>query len=449
METVETFDILNDNYDKLNNEFNIENPSENFFKNNNEKINEFLDLEISKSYLFILSDVDREEKQKLINQQIIQLYNYKFELFCKLLLLYQKKVKHFFFLNLLINSSKIKINFIINMCKNLLLSNKLHNLIRKQSKNNLYKRFKQFQINCLKNEILFKDTIIYELDNNNTILQGKIQKFQLTFEQYEKSKNNKQEQTINQYQTKIEQLNQIIKEKNIQYETLKKMSSESTQELIDINNENSEIKKLIKQLQLEKNNLIKKIEEDNYTIQSLKEKISSHEEQLIKINNEKENEENNFNLKNKELKNENLNYKNQIDEMNNYIIQLNSENKKIKFENNELKKSKDEFTSILKNIKNYEIENTNLKNLLEQYKLNYEETNEKYNELKIKHDELNKIIEEREKQLLQAMGEMEGYSTLLEQIEERIRKAEEERDKAVNDVKTIRQRYINMLGEEK
>ena len=110
----------------------------------------------------------------------------------------------------------------------------------------------------MKNEILFKDTIIYELENNNTILQGKIQKFQLTFEQYEKSKNNKQEQTIKQYQTKIEQLNQIIKEKNIQYETLKKMSSESTQELIDTNNENSEIKKLIKQLQIEKNNLIKK-----------------------------------------------------------------------------------------------------------------------------------------------------------------------------------------------
>ena len=75
------------------------------------------------------------------------------------------------------------------------------------------------------------------------------------------------------------------------------MSSESTQELIDTNNENSEIKKVIKQLQLEKNNLIKKIEEDNYTIQSLKEIISSHEEQLIKINNEKETVENNFNLK--------------------------------------------------------------------------------------------------------------------------------------------------------
>ena len=449
METVETFDILNDNYDKLNNEFNIENPSENFFKNNNEKINEFLDLEISKSYLFILSDVDREEKQKLINQQIIQLYNYKFELFCKLLLLYQKKVKHFFFLNLLINSSKIKINFIINMCKNLLLSNKLHNLIRKKSKNNLYKRFKQFQINCLKNEILFKDTIIYELDNNNTILQGKIQKFQLIFEEYEKSKNNKQEQTINKYESKIEQLNNLLKEKNIQYEKLKKISSESTQELIETNNENSEQKKEIKQLTIEKNNLLKKLDEYNYTLNSLKENISLREEEILKIKNENENNQNNLNLKNEELKIENINYKNKIDEMNNYLIQLNSEMKKVKFENNELKKSKEEFSEILKQTKNNEIENINLKNLLEQYKINYEEITEKYNDIKKKHDELNNIVEEREKQLLQAMGEMEGYSVLLEQIEERIRKAEEERDKAINDVKTIRQRYINLLGEDK
>ncbi len=173
-------------------------------------------------------------------------------------------------MNLILKSNKIKILFLTNTCKKLLLSNKLHHIIRNKSKNELYKRFKQFEIYCLQNEILFKDTIIYELDNNNTILKGKIQKFQLKFEQYEKSKNNKQEQTINQYQIKIEQLNQIIKEKNIQYETLKKMSSESTQELIDINNENSEIKKLIKQLQIEKNDLIKKIKEDNYTIHYLK-----------------------------------------------------------------------------------------------------------------------------------------------------------------------------------
>ena len=223
-------------------------------------------------------------------------------------------------MNLLLKSNKIKIHFFINTCKKLLLSNKLHHIIRNKSKNELYKRFKQFEINCLKNEILFKDTIIYELDNNNTILQGKIQKFQLIFEEYEKSKNNKQEQTINKYESKIEQLNNLLKEKNIQYEKLKKISSESTQELIETNNENSEQKKEIKQLTIEKNNLLKKLDEYNYTLNSLKENISLREEEILKIKNENENNQNNLNLKNEELKIENINYKNKIDEMNNYLI---------------------------------------------------------------------------------------------------------------------------------
>ena len=63
-------------------------------------------------------------------------------------------------MNLLLKSNKIKIHFFINTCKKLLLSNKLHHIIRNKSKNELYKRFKQYEINCLKNEILIKDTII-------------------------------------------------------------------------------------------------------------------------------------------------------------------------------------------------------------------------------------------------------------------------------------------------
>ena len=125
-------------------------------------------------------------------------------------------------MNLILKSNKIKIHFLTNTCKKLLLSNKLHHIIRNKSKNELYKRFKQFEIYCLQNEILFKDTIIYELDNNNIILQDKIQKFQLTFKQYEKSKNNKQEQTINQYQIKNRTIKPNNKRENIQYEKLKK-----------------------------------------------------------------------------------------------------------------------------------------------------------------------------------------------------------------------------------
>ena len=44
----------------------------------------------------------------------------------------------------------------------------------------------------------------------------------MTFEQYEKSKNNKQEQTINQYQIKNRTIKPNNKRENIQYEKLKK-----------------------------------------------------------------------------------------------------------------------------------------------------------------------------------------------------------------------------------
>ena len=50
--------------------------------------------------------------------------------------------------------------------------------------------------------------------------------------------------------------------------------------------------------------------------------------------------------------------------------------------------------------------------------------------------------------------EMEGYSELLMTLESKVKEAELakknaeiERDKAVNDVKTIRQRYIDIMGE--
>jgi hypothetical protein len=51
---------------------------------------------------------------------------------------------------------------------------------------------------------------------------------------------------------------------------------------------------------------------------------------------------------------------------------------------------------------------------------------------------------------------MEGYGSLLNTFEEKIRTAEDakklaekERDEALSDVKVMRQRYINILGNEK
>ncbi len=55
--------------------------------------------------------------------------------------------------------------------------------------------------------------------------------------------------------------------------------------------------------------------------------------------------------------------------------------------------------------------------------------------------------------LKKALEEMEGYANLLVKFEEKIKKAEddkvkamEEKYKAEEEIKTIRQRYINILG---
>jgi len=78
----------------------------------------------------------------------------------------------------------------------------------------------------------------------------------------------------------------------------------------------------------------------------------------------------------------------------------------------------------------------------------------KYFNLQNEYNELKELSEESKSELTRAMMEMEGYSELLMTLENRVKEAELakknaeiERDKAVNDVKTIRQRYIDIMGE--
>jgi hypothetical protein len=68
-------------------------------------------------------------------------------------------------------------------------------------------------------------------------------------------------------------------------------------------------------------------------------------------------------------------------------------------------------------------------------------------------EELRGITKDSKDDLKKALDEMEGYANLLTAFEEKIHEAEEakilaekERDNAINDVKVIRQRYINILG---
>lgn len=80
--------------------------------------------------------------------------------------------------------------------------------------------------------------------------------------------------------------------------------------------------------------------------------------------------------------------------------------------------------------------------------------NNKYNHLKNDFDNLKVLSEESKGELGKAMHEMEMYAQILETLESKAKQAEydkinaeNERDKAINDVKEIRQRYINIMGE--
>ena len=66
---------------------------------------------------------------------------------------------------------------------------------------------------------------------------------------------------------------------------------------------------------------------------------------------------------------------------------------------------------------------------------------------------MKELSEESKIQLEKAMNEMENYNIILlnlesqkKDAEEAQKKAENERDKAINEVKTIRNRYINILS---
>ena len=64
------------------------------------------------------------------------------------------------------------------------------------------------------------------------------------------------------------------------------------------------------------------------------------------------------------------------------------------------------------------------------------------------------MSEESKNELSKTLNEMELYSELLQTLEMKVKdaenkkiNAENERDKAINDVREIRQRYINIMGE--
>ena len=121
-------------------------------------------------------------------------------------------------------------------------------------------------------------------------------------------------------------------------------------------------------------------------------------------------------------------------------LRLKKENEKLKLNNENMTNDKEELMQLIQTNKNYEKEN---QDLLSQNK-----------ELKINNEEIINQNINLKKDLSKALNEMESYSELLQTLEMKIKEAESlkknaenERDKAINDVHEIRRVYINSMEE--
>ena len=377
-------------------------------------------------------------------------------LFEKLNSILIKRPKAEIFILMISYYSKSKIASSFTLCKKLLISSKLESIIKHREQIYKVESFGILQKNLLKNEIDCYNEENKRLSDANQLLETKIEEFQKTFSEYDRSKTSQIEQSTKKLQQIIEKLKQELNDKTSQYEKLKEISNESTMELINTS-------KQCTQQKLELKNQLQEISELNKNTELLTHEVSNKNEIIQKLKNQIKQNSNEFELESQKQKNE-LNQikkkitflENQVENLNIQIVSANRENQKIKSANEDLLKCNEQLSNLVRNSKNYEIENATLRSENEQFKIECEETNKKYYSLKKEYDDLKELSEESKSDLIKALGEMEAYSNLLQSLESRIKeaqdakeKAENERDNAINDVKTIRQRYINILGENK
>ncbi len=377
-------------------------------------------------------------------------------LFEKLNSILIKKPKAEIFILMISYFSKSKITSSFTLCKKLLISSKLESIIKHREKIAKVESFGILQKNLLKSEIEYSNEENKRLSDANQLLERKIEEFQKTFSEYDRSKTSQIEQSTKKLQQIIEKLKQELNDKTSQYEKLKEISNESTMELINTS-------KQCTQQKLELKNQLQEISELNKNTELLSHEVSNKNEIIQKLKNQLKQNSNEFELESQKQKNEVNQIKkkitfleNQVENLNIQIVSANRENQKIKSANEDLLKCNEQLSNLVRNSKNYEIENATLRSENEQFKIECEDTNKKYYSLKKEYDDLKELSEESKSDLIKALGEMEAYSNLLQSLESRIKeaqdakeKAENERDNAINDVKTIRQRYINILGENK
>ena len=356
-------------------------------------------------------------------------------------------LKYFFYIKFLHHYYNKKIKYTFDSMRNILILLKLKQLIKYFPSNIKKFSFYKYYIKCISISFKEKKNKLSKYKHKNEELEQKLYLFSDTFRQYEQSHKNEEEKKNNE----LSKYKSTINNLNIEIEKMKNYEKESREEL---NNNNNNQKKIIDGLNEEINELKK-----SKTI--LENKILSQQELIKNINTkmqqcQEENEQNeqNYNSQIEQVQSKFDEYETNINELNNEKNLLIKDNEKMKITIENLNKSNEKLFDIVKNSKNYEIENQSLLRENNLLKEDNEILNNKYIGLKEDFDNLKSLSEESKNELTKAMHEMELYSQLLQTLENKVtiaendkRKALKERDKAVNDVKALRQRYINIMGD--
>ena len=417
--------------DDLNKKFEIINQENIYFENDNISSKK----EILSSFENALHEI--ENKNNLFKLLIFETkINYYIRIY----------YKYFFFIKFLHYSYNKKIKYTFDTMRNILISLKLKHLFKYFPSNNISLYFYKYYTKCISISFVQDKKKLLKYIQKNEELEQKVSLFTDTFKQYEESHKNEDEKKNNElskYKSTINDLNNEIENMKNYKEKWDNYSNESIEQKKIIDGLNEEIN------DLKKNNII------------LENKIISQQEVIKSINSkmqqcQEENEQNeqNYNSEIEQVQSKFEEYEKSISDLNNEKILLIKDNDKMKVTIENLNKSNEKLFEIVKNSKSYEIENEKLLNKNNELKIDNEKINNRYKGLKEDFDNLKLLSEESKNELTKAMHEMELYSHLLQTLENKLtiaendkRNALNERDKAINDVKALRQRYINFMGD--
>ena len=422
-------------------------------------------IKISESFSFNIINKKEEAENKLIYDDELEKKNASLKitiLELKLRIIFSFRIKSTFFIKLIFFYYQKKITESFKMFRNLLINLKLKILLK--NKVNGPSRFyflkyylTKYQSNTLYLSLLINKTELLKNIETNSKLNSQITLFQETFKKYEESnlkEKKEKDTTITRQKSIINDLNKEITKLKESLEKMKLTIKDNASELISTTNESNKQKKAIEKLNLE----IKSLQDEKLScenqIKNQQELIKNLNEKMKKDQFEYEQNEIDVNSQIEKLKVQFNEYEKSIQKLNNQNMNLKTENEKLKINNENLTNNKEELISIIQESKNYEIENESLISLNKELKNNNEELNIKYQNLKKEFDNLKSMSEESKNELSKALNEMELYSELLQTLEIKVKdaenkkiNAENERDKAINDVREIRQRYINIMGE--